>query len=231
CRSRRWSGPRQAVRRRREPRYQRLRRFRHAYEMPLRSHSPGSPIFYMSGRGPDPIESLDPVAAHPAGFLTAEWRHIVILSYPADPALLTQLLPECVELDLWNGQAFVSIVGLLFERTSVLRVRLPLYRRFEQVNLRFYVRRRVGDDWRRGVVFIKEIVPYRSLAIAARFLYRENCEFAHMRHLVETEDAKSTKEQIDSERKDLRVRCAGRCSGEKGPGTIVEYCWRRSGHW
>jgi len=185
----------------------------------------------MSGSNPDPAESLEAVAARPTGLLTAEWRHVVILSYPADPILLTPFLPGIVEVDLWNGQAFVSLVGLLFEPTRVLGVRLPFHRRFEQINLRFYVRRRVGYDWRRGVVFVKEIVPYRSLVIAARLLYRQNYEFAHMRHRFESIGAESKDQQFDAERNNLEIRAVDHFSGEQGPATFVEYCWRRSGRW
>jgi uncharacterized protein YqjF (DUF2071 family) len=140
------------------------------------------------------------------GFITAEWRHIAILNYTADPALLRPLLPNGVELDLWNGQPFMSIVGLLFERISVLGIRLPFFGRFEQVNLRFYVRRQAGSGWRRGVVFVREFVPYRSLAAGARLFYNQNFKFARMRHRVET------------------------ASWQGGP-TAVEYGWRNSGRW
>lgn len=37
----------------------------------------------------------------------------------------------------------------------------------ERAQLRFYVRRRVDGEWRRGVMFIKEIVPRRAIAAAA----------------------------------------------------------------
>src|SRR5712692_217926 len=105
----------------------------------------------MSGNDRGPVGTV--------GFLTAEWRHIALLNYPADPALLTPLLPKGLELDLWNGQALVSVVGLLFEGVRILGIRLPFYRRFEQVNLRLYVRRTVESGWRQGVVFVREFVP------------------------------------------------------------------------
>src|SRR5438128_2571069 len=81
----------------------------------------------------------------------------------ADP-----LVPCGVELDLWEGAALVSMVGFLFLDCRVLGVPVPFHRNFEEVNLRFYVRRKAGGEWRRGVVFIREIVPRRAIALVAR---------------------------------------------------------------
>lgn len=107
-------------------------------------------------------------------FLTAEWRYLVMLNYEIDPALLSSLVPKGTELDTWNGTTFASIVGFLFLDTRVLGVAIPLHRDFEEINLRFYVRRGAADGWRRGVVFVKEIVPRSAIALTARWLYNEN---------------------------------------------------------
>ena len=92
-------------------------------------------------------------------FLSAEWRSLVMLNYAVDRVVLEPLLPRGVELDLWEGGALVSMVGFLFRDCRVLGVPVPFHRNFEEVNLRFYVRRRVDGEWRRGVVFVREIVP------------------------------------------------------------------------
>ncbi len=96
-----------------------------------------------------------------------------MLNYAIDPAVLTPLIPSGTELDSWNGTAFVSVVGFHFENTRVFGVPIPLHRNFEEVNLRFYVRRKSEDVWRRGVVFIKEIVPRMMIAISAQSFYNE----------------------------------------------------------
>lgn len=140
-------------------------------------------------------------------FLTAEWRHLVMLNYAVEPDLLRRLVPAGTELDTWNGTTYLSIVGFLFQRTRVLGVPIPLHRNFEEVNLRFYVRRRVADGWRRGVVFIKEIVPRRAIATVARRCYNEPYQALPMRHRIEPEgDA-------------LRA------------GSSIEYAWRFQGRW
>src|SRR5215469_227567 len=114
------------------------------------------------------------VRAGNSGLLTAVWRNIAFVNYTADPAVLAPFVPDGIELDLWKGQAFVSIVGLLFERVKLLGIPVPFYRRFEQVNLRLYVRRQTAERGRSGVIFIREIVPYRSMATVARLIYGQN---------------------------------------------------------
>ena len=107
-------------------------------------------------------------------FLTAEWRHLAILNYVVDPAVLKPLLPAGTELDFWHGRTYVSMVGFRFLNTRVLGLPIPFHRHFEEINLRYYVRRRSGDgSWRRAVVFIREIVPRFAIAFVARTVYNE----------------------------------------------------------
>jgi uncharacterized protein YqjF (DUF2071 family) len=120
--------------------------------------------------------------ALPRMFLRAGWYHLTMLNYPVEPAILRRYVPTGTELDLHGGRAYVSVVGFLMLDTRVLGVPVPFHRDFEEVNLRFYVRRRDGGDWRRGVVFIKEIVPRRLIAWVARRLYNENYVAMPMRH-------------------------------------------------
>jgi len=118
-------------------------------------------------------------------FLTAEWRHLVMLNYEVDPKILAPFVPPGTELDFWNGKAYVSVVGFLFQKTSVLGIPIPFHRNFEEVNLRFYVRRKTGNSWRRAVVFIKELVPRKAIAFVARTLYNENYVALPMSHQIE----------------------------------------------
>lgn len=127
-------------------------------------------------------------------FLTAEWRHLVMLNYPVDPALLTPLVPAGTELDSWQGTTYLSVVGFLFLRTRVMGVPVPFHRDFEEVNLRFYVRRRGPEGWRRGVVFVREIVPRRAIAWVARTVYGENYVAMPMRHSLPPGDGTITYE-------------------------------------
>ena len=97
-----------------------------------------------------------------------------MLNYEIDPVVLLRLVPKGTELDEWNGKTFVSMVGFLFLDTRILGVSVPFHQNFEEINLRFYVRYRAAEGWRRGVVFVKEIVPRLAIALTARWLYNEN---------------------------------------------------------
>jgi uncharacterized protein YqjF (DUF2071 family) len=118
-------------------------------------------------------------------FLTAEWRHLAMLNFEIDPAVLRPFVPMGTQLDSWHGRTFVSVVGFLFLNTRVWGCPIPYHRNFEEVNLRFYVRRREAEGWRRGVVFIKEIVPRVAIALTARLLYGENYVALRMQHRIE----------------------------------------------
>lgn len=109
-----------------------------------------------------------------------------MLNYAIAPELLAPFVPAGTELDFWQGKALVSVVGFRFLRTRVWNISVPFHRNFEEVNLRFYVRRATPAGWRRGVVFIKEIVPRAAIAWAARTFYNENYLALPMSHQVET---------------------------------------------
>jgi uncharacterized protein YqjF (DUF2071 family) len=130
-------------------------------------------------------EKGESMNSHASPFLTAEWRHLAMLTFEIDPKVLSPLVPAETELDDWQGRTFVSIVGFLFLDTRVFGAAIPFHRNFEEVNLRFYVRRMAGDGWRRGVVFVKEIVPRIAIAWTARALYCENYVAARMAHRIE----------------------------------------------
>ncbi|MFN2452591.1 MAG: YqjF family protein [Pyrinomonadaceae bacterium] len=127
--------------------------------------------------------------AKPAPFLTAEWRYLVMLNYEIDPGILRPLIPAGTELDYWRGRALVSVVGFRFLNTCLLRFRLPFHQHFDEINLRFYVRRRHGNEWRRAVVFIKEVVPKHAIATVARIVYNEPYVALPMRHNIEMDRA------------------------------------------
>jgi uncharacterized protein YqjF (DUF2071 family) len=136
-------------------------------------------------------------------FLTANWRYLAMLNYVVDPKILAPLVPAGTEIDFENGRTFLSVVGFLFLDTRLLGLPVPLHRDFEEVNLRFYVRRKSADTWRRGVVFVRELVPRRAIATVARVFYGENYVALPMKH------------QIDHV--DLNLS--------------VEYSWRRGSKW
>ncbi|MEM7187765.1 MAG: DUF2071 domain-containing protein [Bacteroidota bacterium] len=116
-------------------------------------------------------------------FLAAEWRNLAIFNYEVPPEKLLPYLPSGTELDLYEGACYVSMVGFLFKNTRMLGIKVPYHLNFEEVNLRFYVKRKVDGSWRRGVVFIKEIVPKWALSFVANTLYKEHYVTQPMKHL------------------------------------------------
>jgi uncharacterized protein len=123
----------------------------------------------------------------PRRFLTAEWRWLAMVNYEADPAVLGPYVPADTELDSFQGRVYVSLVGFLFLNTRLLGVPVPWHRNFEEVNLRFYVRRETAGEVRRGVVFVREIVPRRAIAWTAQVLYGERYVALPMRHEITAE--------------------------------------------
>lgn len=117
-------------------------------------------------------------------FLTGAWRHLAMINWRVDPALLLPLVPRGTVLDAWNGATYVSLVGFMFRDTRLLGIPVPGHRDFEEVNLRFYVRRQEGDESRRAVVFIRELVPRRAIAWTARVAYNEPYLAVPMRHAI-----------------------------------------------
>lgn len=121
-------------------------------------------------------------------FLTANWRYLAMLNFAIEPDLLAPLVPAGTELDFHNGQTFASVVGFLFYHTMLLGLPVPRHRNFEEVNLRFYVRKKSAETWRRGVVFVRELVPKIAIAVTARVFYGEPYLALPMRSEVKEKD-------------------------------------------
>jgi uncharacterized protein YqjF (DUF2071 family) len=126
-----------------------------------------------------------------------------MLNFVVDAKIVAPLVPPGTEIDFENGETFLSVVGFLFLDTRLLGLPIPLHRDFEEVNLRFYVRQKSADTWRRGVVFVRELVPRRAIALVARTFYGENYVALPMKHQIDHVDLKLS----------------------------VEYSWRRGRKW
>jgi uncharacterized protein len=159
-------------------------------------------------------------------FLTASWLDLALLNYDAPPSLLTPLVPRGTELDTWHGRALVSVVGFYFADTRVLGLSIPGHRSFEEVNLRFYVRRDTGSGpVRRGVVFVRELVPRLAIAAVARALYNEPYLSVPMRHST-TLDAAGGRVEYGWEFRGRPYRLAAEADGAAAvppPGSEAEF--------
>ena len=145
-------------------------------------------------------------------FLTAEWRNVAMLSWAIEPALIEHLVPRGAEPDQFEGKTYVSLVGFRFLRARVRGLWIPFHSNFDEVNLRFYVKR----DMRRGVVFVREIVPRYAVAAVARLVFRENYVSLPMAHRIL--EPVSEFGRVEAEYRwrhrgrwnSLRVECSGR---------------------
>jgi len=115
-------------------------------------------------------------------FLSAVWNNLVMFNYAVEPSLLDPFVPSGTELDSFAGKTYISLIGFEFNCTRVLGFGIPFHQNFEEVNVRFYVRR--GE--KRGVVFIRELVPKRAIAAVARWVFNEKYSRVPMSHHVDT---------------------------------------------
>lgn len=115
-------------------------------------------------------------------FMHAEWNDLVFINYEINPQFLIKYLPKGTELDLFNGKCYLSLIGFMFENVKIKGIKIPFHINFEEVNLRFYVKRNDNGIWKRGVVFIKEIVPKHAITLVANTLYNEQYQTLPMRH-------------------------------------------------
>ena len=115
-------------------------------------------------------------------FLTAEWRKLIMANYAIDPLILKPYLPAKTELDYWNNNCYISLVGFMFREVRIRGIKIPFHVNFPEVNLRFYVRYRENKEWKRGVVFISEIVPKPAITFIANTLYKEHYATMPMRY-------------------------------------------------
>lgn len=115
-------------------------------------------------------------------FLTAEWRKLAFANYAIDKNILTKYLPPFTVLDEYEGKCFVSLVGFMFLNTKLLGIKVPFHSSFEEVNLRFYVKYQSNGEWKRGAVFIKEIVPKPAITLVANTIYKEKYQTSRMKH-------------------------------------------------
>lgn len=114
------------------------------------------------------MQTLRPV------FLKAKWENLVMFNYEVDESVLLPHLPPYTVLDTFEGKNLVSVVGFMFNDTSVFSLRWPYHTNFPEVNLRFYVKHFDGKTWKRGVVFVSEIVPSPVISFIANKLYHEH---------------------------------------------------------
>ena len=163
-------------------------------------------------------------------FLTAEWRKLLMVNYEADPGLIIPFLPAGTEADLYEGRCLMSVVGFLFLNTRLKGWQVPFHQHFEEVNLRFYVRRKVNGQWRRGTVFISEFVPKPMITLVAKAFYGEPYSTRKMKHsmVISPDTLEASYQWKGKNWNSVSVRSENRlCDVETGSETefIMEHYW------
>lgn len=134
----------------------------------------------MSPAPPPPESSGTGTPKFAGNFLTARWEKLLLLTYSVPEEKINPWLPPGIIPDLWNGQPHVSLVAFQFLRTRLKGIPVPFHRNFAEINLRIYVRETETapdqEEPRRGVVFVRELVPRFMLAWVARTIYNEPYE-------------------------------------------------------
>ena len=73
--------------------------------------------------------------------LLQDWNQLTFLHWSYDPSIVRRLLPQGLELDTFEGKAWVGLVPFLIERTRPLLVPpVPWLSTFPETNVRTYVR-------------------------------------------------------------------------------------------
>lgn len=136
-------------------------------------------------------------------FLAAEWRKLLMINYEVPAEIIQAIAPRYTEVDFWEGKTYLSVVGFMFLDTKVMGLKVPFHRNFEEINLRYYVKREEGEEIKRGVGFVREIVPKAAITEVANLWYKEHYATFPMRHQIE----------------------------EKPENLAVEYAWKQAGKW
>ena len=101
-------------------------------------------------------------------FMSQNWDDLLLLHWPFSPDSLRTTIPNDLELDLFNDQAWASVVAFRLSNLRISPFRYIPWSDFLEVNLRTYVRDSHG---RRGVWFYSLDSSDLPAVLGARSLY------------------------------------------------------------
>ena len=124
-----------------------------------------------AARGPDTIDRLSPTMRPPGSpIMKQTWSELLFLHWHLSPADLRPLIPAALDIDTYDGRAWVGLVPFT---VSGARVRflppLPFVSSFHEVNVRTYVHHHGRDP---GVWFFSLDASNALVVEAARRLYK-----------------------------------------------------------
>ena len=101
-------------------------------------------------------------------FMEQHWSDLLLLHWPISPKVLRPTIPDDLELDLFEGQAWASVVGFHLSGLRMRPIRWIPWKDFDEVNLRTYVK---TSDGKRGVWFHSLDSTDMFAVLGARILY------------------------------------------------------------
>jgi uncharacterized protein YqjF (DUF2071 family) len=155
--------------------------------------------------------------------LTADFRYLIFLNYRVERELLESRVPPGAELDLLNGHLYISLVAFLFENLHIEGLPAPFHQKFEEVNLRFYVKQKGSTEEKHGVVLIREIVPKTLMAVAARVIFNEKYISLPMEHELKAGEVQSMEYSWNTEKQRSFVRAQFRNEWEETKQNSAEH--------
>jgi uncharacterized protein YqjF (DUF2071 family) len=122
--------------------------------------------------GRDPEETVDrPV-------VRVSWRSLTFLHWAYDPDVVQPLLPPGLEVDTWDGKAWVAITPFVMTGFRLpFMPPLPVVSTFPETNVRTYAR---GPDGQDGLVFLSLEVDSLPTFVGARATYWVPYQWARM---------------------------------------------------
>jgi uncharacterized protein len=114
------------------------------------------------------------------------WRHLGFLHWPVQGAAIAPLLPPGLQVDTFDGAAYLGVVPFTIPLSRTPRLGLPVAPAFHELNLRTYVHRQGHDP---GVWFFSLDAASRLAVAGARLGY--HLPYFHARISMEVSDGPS----------------------------------------
>ena len=114
--------------------------------------------------------------------MTARFSEVVAVNFQIDPKVLAPRIPKGLELDFYKGETYVSLVAMMLRDVRVWGIPIHIATGFEELNMRFYVRRKDGDGYQRGACFIKDYVSSGAAAWILGSLFKADFHKIKMKH-------------------------------------------------
>jgi uncharacterized protein YqjF (DUF2071 family) len=153
-----------------------------------------------------------------------DWRNLLFLHWPVAPQAIEPLLPAGVELDLFRGRAWVSIVPFEGRRSRLAGIGAGFSLDFLEINVRTYVHCK-------GVpgVFVFSMDASSHLAVAfSRVAVGLPYSFASIDNLVQGKDVEYRGVRHASHRPTFATRAQiGDAIGLSRPGTLDHFLLER----